>query len=245
MSFSIINCLKNLIDFILPLRCLSCGKIIHEKDSLCSECFDNISFIIKPYCQRCGKPLIGHKDDILGLSCVACLNKKDPYRLCRSAIEYDEYSKRIILDFKFADRVENIPLLVRWLDFAGKDILDAGVDLIIPIPIHFLRLIKRKYNQSALLAMELSKLWSIPVAPNVLKKRKYTKPQSLCDSTKRKTNVKNTFKITNPLKIKGKRIVLIDDVYTTGTTAKECTKILLKAGAKSVDILTVARVCSH
>lgn len=245
MSFSIINCLKNLIDFILPLRCVSCGKIIHNKDCLCSECFENISFINKPYCQHCGSPLVGHKDDVLGLTCVKCLKKKEPFRLCRSAIEYDDYSKRIILDFKFADHVENIPLLVRWLDSAGKDILDAGIDLIIPVPIHFLRLIKRKYNQSALLAVELSKLWSVPAAYRVLKKRRYTVPQSLCDNVKRKTNVKNTFKVTDEQKVKGKRIVLIDDVYTTGTTARECTKILLKAGAKSVDILTVARVCRH
>ena len=172
------------------------------------------------------------------------MNKKNSFRLCRSAIKYDQFSKKLLLDFKFADHIENRSLLARWLYFAGKDIFNAGVDLIIPVPLYFTRLLSRKYNQSAILTAELSKMTAIPADYKSLKKIRNTLPQVQCNGTKRKTNIKNAFQVKNPNKIKGKRILLIDDVYTTGSTLNECCKVLLKAGATSVDILTVARVCS-
>lgn len=238
-----IKCLKWLFDFILPPRCLHCGKIICNENSLCPECFEKISFITQPYCKHCGCPLDGNKDDLYELVCLKCLNKKNSFRLCRSAIKYDEFSRKLLLDFKFADHVENKLLLARWLFWAGKDIFDMGADMIIPVPLHYTRLIQRKYNQSAILAAELSKLCSIPAVYNVLKKTKYTAPQVRCNSKDRKINVKNAFKVTQPCKIKGKRIILIDDVYTTGATTRECIKILKQSGALSIDVLTVARVC--
>ena len=233
---------KVLIDFILPLRCLICGKIMRTQGCICPECFENINFITRPYCQQCGTPLNGDTDDIEGLCCVACLNKKNYFRLCRSAVEYDNFSKKIILDFKFRDHLENKKLLAQWMFLAGKDIFDKGADLIIPVPLYFTRLFSRKYNQSAILARELSKLSKLPADYKTLKKKRNTLPQVQCNGDKRRTNVKNAFQVVNPDKIKGKRIVLIDDVYTTGTTLRECSKVLLKAGAKSIDILTVARV---
>lgn len=239
-----INRLMKLIDFILPKRCLLCGKIIQSENSLCPECFDRITFITQPYCQHCGKPLYGEEDDIIGLSCIDCLNSKPYFRLCRSAIEYNEFSKPLILDFKFADHLENRKMLTNWLYFAGKDIFKLGADLIIPVPLHYTRLIKRKYNQSAILADELSKLTGIKADYKSLKKIRYTLPQVQCNGKDRKTNIKNAFSVAKPDNIKGKRIILIDDVYTTGATIKECAKVLTKAGAKSIDVLTVARVCS-
>ena len=239
-----IKILKTLLDFILPLRCLVCGKIIKSKGCLCSECFHNIKFIPEPYCHHCGRPLNGDKDDIEGLCCISCLTKRTNFHLCRSAVEYDDFSKRIILDFKFRDHLENRKLLTQWMLLAGKDIFNAGVDLIIPVPLYFTRLLSRKYNQSAILSAELSKMTSIPADYKSLKKIRNTLPQVQCNGTKRRTNIKNAFQVKNPNKIKGKRILLIDDVYTTGSTLNECCKVLLKAGATSVDILTVARVCS-
>lgn len=234
---------RKLLNFILPPRCLLCGKIISSENSLCSDCFENISFITEPYCKYCGIPLNGNKDDVFELSCLHCLNKKNSFRLCRSAIEYDRFSKKLLLDFKFADHIENRLLFARWLYFAGKDIFKAGVDLIIPVPLHYTRIIQRKYNQSAMLAAELSKLCLIPVNYKALKKIRYTKPQVQCSGKKRKSNIKDAFEVIDPSNIKGKRVVLIDDVYTTGSTMHECIKVLKKAKVKSVDVLTVARVC--
>lgn len=228
------------IDFILPKRCLLCGKTIVSNDCLCTECFKKINFITAPYCLHCGKPLISENID--GLYCTQCLSKKDPFRLCRSAIIYDDDSKKLLLDFKFADHIENKKLLTHWLYMAGKDIFNEGVDIIIPVPLHYSRLIKRKYNQSAILAKELSNLTHIAADFKSLKKKKYTLPQVQCSGKQRQKNVRNAFIVANPDKIKNKRIVLIDDVYTTGATMRECAKILKKAGAKSIDVLTVAKV---
>ena len=234
--------LAKFISFLLPNRCLLCGKVIHSDSSICANCFEKITFITEPYCQHCGRPFISNIEQSDNMLCVDCLMHKDNFRLCRAAIEYDEFSKKLLLDFKFADHVENKKLLAKWLYLAGKDIFTAGADIIIPIPLHYTRLLKRKYNQSAILAKELSVLTGIEVEYNILKKIRRTLPQAKCNKTERKRNVKDAFAVLSAEKIKGKRIILIDDIFTTGSTMKECAKILLKAGAMSVDALTVAKV---
>ena len=233
--------LRLLLDILLPPRCLLCGKEIHSDNSLCSDCFTKIDFISRPYCKKCGRPF---PETVNGsYYCAECLSKRMPFRLCRAAVEYNDHSKKLILDFKFFDHVQNKMLLARWLYMAGKDIFNAGVDLIIPVPLHYTRMFKRKYNQSAVLSAGLSKLCGIPVDYKSLKKTRHTLPQVHCSGKQRLKNVRNAFEVAHPENIKGKRIVLIDDVFTTGSTLKECAKVLKKAGAKSVDALTVARVC--
>ena len=238
-----IKWLQKIFDIILPPRCLSCGKVIQTDNSLCPECFSHIRFISRPFCEKCGTPFPEETGD--GLLCVNCLRKKTPFRFCRSAVAYDDFSKKLILDFKFFDHIENKILLARWLYLAGRDIFDAGIDLIIPVPLHFTRMIKRKYNQSAMLCSILSEMSHVPADYKSLKKIRHTRPQVHCDGKQRLRNVKNAFCVPHPENIKGKRIVLIDDVYTTGATLRECAKALKRAGAKSVDTLTVARVCDQ
>lgn len=237
-----IKWLHFLINVILPPRCLICGTCINSDNSLCGDCFAKINFISSPYCIHCGRPL---PSDVDGqYYCHKCLTSKDYFRLCRSAVKYDEFSKKLILDFKFLDRLENKTLLVNWLFLAGQDIFNEGIDVIIPVPLHYMRLFRRKYNQSAVLASGLSKLTGIPADYKSLQKIKHTTPQISCTGKQRIKNVKKAFEVIHPQNIKGKHIVLIDDVYTTGATLTECAKALKKAGAKSVDALTVARVCS-
>lgn len=236
--------LYKILNSILPPRCIKCGKILYEEDGLCPDCFNEISFITQPYCQKCGHPFEtepdGHK-----MICGACLKTKHrPFRMSRSAFKYDEGSKNLILSLKFMDKTENAKVLARWLRLAGKDIFAAGVDEIVPIPLHYTRLIKRRYNQSALLAKELSKLVRLPVDYDCVERHKKTRPQVEFSGHDRVRNVKDAFRAKHPDKIRGKRIVLIDDVITTGSTLKECALALKRAGAKSVDTLTVARVCS-
>ena len=139
--------LRLLLDILLPPRCLLCGKEIHSDNSLCSDCFTKIDFISRPYCKKCGRPFPETVNS--SYYCAECLSKRMPFRLCRAAVEYNDHSKKLILDFKFFDHVENKMLLARWLYMAGKDIFNAGVDLIIPVPLHYTRMFKRKYNQSA------------------------------------------------------------------------------------------------
>lgn len=175
--------------------------------------------------------------------CGHCLaDSRSPFRLSRSAVYYDEYSKPLILNFKFRDHTENASLLARWMWLGGKDIFAAGVDVIVPIPLHYTRLIKRRYNQSALLAGELGRLCGVPVDVRAVVRHRKTKPQVEFSGHERVKNVKNAFSVKYPAVLKGRRVLLLDDVMTTGSTLRECAKAILKAGAVSVDALTVARV---
>lgn len=234
---------RSILNSILPPRCIRCGAILSGDDGLCPDCFNEMSFISSPYCRRCGHPF----DDVPDghqLLCGSCLkNKRTPFRFSRSAFRYDDGSKSLVLGLKFLDKTENAKVLARWLQNAGRDIWNEGVDVIIPVPLHYLRLVKRRYNQSALLARELHKLVNIPVDFDSVERHKNTRPQVEFSGHERIRNVKGAFRVKYPKKIKGQRIVLIDDVLTTGSTLKECALALKKAGAKSVDTLTVARVC--
>lgn len=235
--------LSNIINTFLPPRCIKCGCILSHDGGLCPECFNQINFISSPYCSKCGNPFVSGNVS-KNLLCPACLkNHKTPFRLSRSAVHYDEASKPLLLSFKFMDKTDNADILAKWLNIAGLDIWKEGADIIIPIPLHYTRLIKRRYNQSGLLAKELGKITGLKVDYTSVIRHKKTRPQVEFSGRERIKNVKGVFSVKHPEKIKGKRIVLIDDVMTTGSTMKECAMALRKAGAKSVDALTVARVC--
>ena len=208
---------------------------------LCDECVDEINFITAPYCHKCGHPLQEEnvQDELL---CGGCSKKKHSfYRFARSAVVYDNSSKNLILAFKFFDQTENSALLAAMLKIAGKDIFEAGADLLVPVPLHYTRLIKRRYNQSALLVQKLSKMTDIPYDNFSLIRKRRTKPQVEVSGKERATTVKNAFEVKYPQNVKGRRIILVDDIMTTGSTVKESALALKRAGAKSVDILTIAR----
>lgn len=234
-----------IIDFILPPRCALCGCILKSDKGICDNCISQIEFLRPPVCYHCGQPLEGQIDNVAHshLLCGECLKPhRRIFRLSRSAFTYDDFSKKIILDFKFKDHTELAKLLAKILYVAGKDIFDQGVDIIVPVPLHFTRLLKRKYNQSALLAKELGKLTNIKVDNLGLKKIRATKPQVECSREQRLYNLKDAFCVRHSEKMRGKRVLLIDDVMTTGSTLKECAISLKRAKVKSVDCLTLARV---
>lgn len=234
--------ITKIVDLLYPYRCLKCGKVLDSAGYLCDHCVDEINFITPPYCAKCGTPL--HVDNASNLKyCATCSGKtKKFYRLARSAVVYDNSDKNLIIAFKFFDKTENANLLAAMLKVAGKDIFDAGADLIIPVPLHKSRLLKRRYNQSAILSDKLSKMVNIPVDCFALVRHRKTRPQVEFSGKERINNVKNAFSVKYPDRIINRRIILIDDVMTTGSTLKECAMALRHAGAKSVDLLTVARV---
>lgn len=238
-----VSIFRKILNFILPPRCICCSKILGEQDGVCIDCFNKINFISKPFCKKCGIPLnidkISQEKDLFCGKCIA--DKKPFFRMQRTAIFYDDFSKNIILAFKFLDKTENAKILSSFMYSAGKDIFNEGVDVIVPIPLHFKRLLSRKYNQSALLAKNLGKMSGIKVDYCSVNRIKNNKPQVNFSGRARISNVRNVFEVRNNKNIKGKRILLVDDVYTTGSTMKECAKTLRKAGAKSVDFITVAR----
>lgn len=238
--------LLKIINLILPPRCKKCGKVILDDNGLCEDCFQEISFITTPYCARCGIPFAEVPKGKKNLICGNCAKDKHPvFQMNRAAVHYDEASKPLVVSLKFLDKTDNAALLAKWMSLAGKDIFTQGVDVIIPIPLHFTRLIKRRYNQAALLAKELHKITSIPVDYMSVIRHRSTKPQIEFLGHARIKNVKDAFSVKHPESIKGKRILLIDDVMTTGSTLKECALVIRKSGALSVATLTVARVCRH
>ena len=234
---------EQILNSFLPPRCLHCGKVLKENTGLCKHCIEEIHFITEPYCYKCGHPFEFLEAKKGKLLCGHCLKgRRGPFRLSRSAFAYDDVSKDLILSFKFHDKTENAKLLAQMMYVAGEDIFKEGVDVIMPVPLHYTRLLRRRYNQSALLGRELSELSGIECDNLTLVRHKKTRPQVELSGLERQRNVRDVFSIKREDKVKGKRVLLIDDVLTTGATLRECGKCLKKAGAKSVDTLTVGRV---
>jgi ComF family protein len=236
---------ESLLRFLLPPRCLKCGEDTSEPHALCATCWKNCTFLSPPWCALCGWPFPyktpWNSLDRSSEQCLACSRHPPLFIQGRSALAYDEGCRPFILKFKHGDGTSLAPGLAKLMLPAGLDIL-SHTDYLVPVPLHWRRLFWRQYNQATLLAIHLTHETGIPTRPDFLKRhRAATQRGSLKD---RQANVKNAFHVP-PAKsslIQGHRLTLIDDVFTTGSTLAECTLPLLKAGAKEVRILTLARV---
>jgi ComF family protein len=230
------------LDLILPPLCLKCRAPVSEPQSVCAPCWNELRFLTAPQCAQCGLPF--PHDLGGGVKCAACIAKPPPFAVSRAALAYDDASRDLILGFKHADRLESVPLFARWMALAGHDAF-AQADALIPVPLHWRRLVARRYNQAALLANALGALTRLPVDTAALQRIKPTPSQGEMPSARaRAKNVVRAFALAEKhrARIRGKRLVLVDDVLTTGATVGACTKALLKAGAASVSVVTLARV---
>ena len=236
-----INAGKKMLDILLPPQCLACGSLVESQGVLCPSCWDGIDFLGDPCCAACGLPF--EFEAFADALCGACLRQPPPYRRARSVFAYDDASRNLVLAFKHGDRTDAAPAYGRWLARAGGELI-GDTDVIVPVPLHWMRLFKRKYNQAALLAWALGGLVGRPVAPNHLIRRRRTPSQGTLSPSARRKNVAGAFvlKSSGKAAFSGKRVLLIDDVLTTGATAAACARALLKGGAASVDVLTLARV---
>lgn len=230
------------LDWLLPPVCPATGQDVDVHGTVAAEYWAGLRFIRKPCCAQCALPFpndIGGSNDTL--ICAACLDNPPEFGRGRSALVYDDASKALILRFKHGDQLQAIRTLVPWLLEAGSDLI-SDADILVPVPLHRWRLLGRRYNQSALLAKALAKRTGKPALLNALTKTKSTPPQGRLKRAEREANVKGAFLARNSDAIKDKAVLLIDDVFTTGATLNACTQALFKAGAKSVDVLTIARV---
>lgn len=236
------------LTFLLPARCVSCRCPVEEQGEsglgLCPTCWAQVTFLGSACCDRCGipfevAPALGDTE----LTCGACLKSPPPFAQAKSAVLYEEVSKKLILRFKHGDAQHLAPFLAKWMLRAGKDFL-AESDFLVPVPLHWTRLVKRRYNQAALLSHSLTRLSGVPTLSEGLKRTKRTPSQGRLTRDQRRLNVSGKFVAStkNLAFINKKVITLIDDVYTSGATVKECAQVLEKAGAKRVNVLTVARV---
>lgn len=236
------NVLQRVLDFILPPLCLVCDEPIASSDALCPDCWKKITFIAPPCCALCGMPFDLPVED--GTLCGACLAAPPVFDQARSAIVYDEASKGLILRFKHADRLHVVKGLALWMQrAAGPDFWD-DVDLIMPIPLHRWRLLRRRYNQAALLAQVLGTALGKPVDLLGLRRVRSTPSQAQKGVKARALNVRGAFDLSQKAKqdIAGKVVALIDDVMTTGATLNEASRLLKEAGAAKVKVVTLARV---
>lgn len=236
---------EKFLDLLLPPHCLTCDAEVERQGSFCATCFSGLNLISAPFCARCGVPFTHEGEAERGadgaLSCTPCLTRAPGFAVARAALRYDEGAKRLILPFKHADRTEMAAPLARLMARAGGDLLQAA-DILVPVPVHWRRLIARRYDQAALLAQRLGRLSGRRVVPDVLRRTRATVPLGDKGAAERAALVADAFSVARPARVAGQRVLLVDDVMTSGATAEACARALLAAGAARVEVLAAARV---
>ena len=225
---------------LLPPNCLLCGTEVSQERGLCSKCWPQILFITKPQCLRCGLPFF----DQTGMTlCGSCIISPPPYTQARAAIAYNDACRILITRFKRWDRTDFAPTFARWIIHSNALSLLENCDVFVVVPLHPYRLFTRRFNQSVLLAKEMSKVVKRPVLTHILQRRHRGTSQVGLNVQARLRNIRGLFHLCprSHEQIKKRRVVLIDDILTTGATVSECTRVLLQAGAEQVSVVTLAR----
>ncbi|OYV25801.1 MAG: phosphoribosyltransferase [Acidocella sp. 20-63-7] len=230
-----------LLNTLLPPSCLACETPVAGEGQFCLSCFSAANFIAEPLCQRCGRPL--PFSTVFGVAriCAGCTLSPPVFAQARAALRYDETAQKLILPFKYADRAEMARGIARLMLRPGTAMLTAA-EMLVPVPLHRSRLKARRYNQAALLAVALGRLAARPVSRNALLRQKPTAALEGMGLLARQTELQDAIIVRPGFAASGKRILLIDDVMTSGATANACAAALLAAGAAYVDVLTAARV---
>jgi len=238
---------EGMLNFVFPLDCKICEKPIRESKgySICEDCFKTIELIEYPYCIKCGKPLLltdffKENREIL---CLECKRKKYSFEFSRSMGIYNKVLKKCIHLFKYyGEKKLAIPLGKLMVDYLLKNVeFIKKIELIIPVPLHNNDLKKRGFNQSVLLGKVIGDYFSVPVRERVLIKKKLTPFQVNLSKKERERNILGAFSLEKPEEIEGKNILILDDVFTTGSTVEECAKELMKARVNNIFVLTLAR----
>ncbi|MGH6816463.1 MAG: ComF family protein [Hyphomicrobiaceae bacterium] len=235
------NAARSLADVILPPLCLACRRALGTHDTLCGPCWHQINFIRKPLCDKLGVPL--PFDPGGPIVSAEALAHPPVYDRARAVARFDGVMRRMIHELKYADRHDARRLFGRWLSEAGAELL-ADADAIVPVPLHRWRLLWRRFNQAALLAAEVSHLAGVPHDPLLLRRTRATPQQVGLPRSERVRNMTGVFAVADgyETRVTGRRIVLLDDVVTTGATIDAAAGVLKRAGAARVDVLALALV---
>jgi ComF family protein len=232
--------LRRVLDAGLPPLCPACREPVGD-NGLCAPCWSKLSFIARPFCERLGIPFA--YDPGPGLLSMEAIADPPSYARARATVRYDDVARALVHAFKYNDRLDLAPTIGRWTASAGRELL-ADADALIPVPLHWRRLWARRFNQSAALAEAVSAISAVPVVHDALKRVKATAQQVGLSKSERAVNMQGAFRVPEDGKIHvaGRRLIVVDDVLTSGATVDACTRALLRAGAANVDVLVFARV---
>jgi ComF family protein len=232
---------RALLDLLFPPLCHICKAFIPKAGELfiCANCLEKITFLVTPLCSVCGAPFATENgsDHV----CGACLIHH-PCHICRSATLFAGPVQELVHRFKYGHRVHlSQPLGLLTALALAPFCSEAAPDLIVPVPLHRKRLRQRGYNQSQLIGGVLEKKWRVPLEVGNLRRIRWTEPQTSLDAADRRSNVSGAFAVRDPGRVEGKRVLLVDDVLTTGSTLRACAEPLRAAGAAAIFAVTVAR----
>jgi ComF family protein len=228
------------LDIALPTLCVACREPV-DGEGVCAECWSKLSFIAKPYCPRLGIPFVYDPGpDLLSMEAIA---SPPAYTRARAAVRYDDVAKTLVHALKYQDRTDLAPTMGRWMARAGGELL-AGADALVPVPLHWRRAWQRRYNQSGALAAVIARHSGVKLKAELLERSRATEQQVGLSRAQRASNVQGAFRVPveRQSEVLGARVVLIDDVLTSGATVDACARALLRARAAQVDVLVFARV---
>jgi len=230
---------QKIVRMLFPPQCLSCSEEL-ETEGFCGKCWRETQFITGTKCDACGVMLAGEEED--GLYCDTCLREPSKWQRGRAAAVYHGGAAKSVMALKYADRWDLARPLARYMLKVGEPVLKA--DIVAPVPLHWTRLMRRKFNQAALLSKEIALATRQEHLPDLLVRNRITVIQKSMDREERKKNLQNAFSVNSKLekRLKGKRILLIDDVMTSGATLSECADACKRAGSGDVNVLVFARV---
>jgi ComF family protein len=229
------------VDLVLPPTCPSCRRRLGGAGGLCFDCWQSVRFIERPWCERLGTPMpIDLGPGVLSAGAIAA---PPPFGRARAAIAYEGVAVELIQAFKYRDHTDLAPMFGGWMTRVAGELAE-GADALVPVPLHWSRLLSRRYNQAALLARIVAPRIGVPCRTDLVVRVRRTPRQVGLDETARHANVRGAFAVPERKRalVAGKRLILVDDVFTTGSTLGAATRALLAAGAAGVDVLTLARV---
>jgi ComF family protein len=228
------------LDIALPTLCVACREPV-DGEGVCAECWAKLSFIAPPFCPRLGIPFVYDPGpDLLSMEAIA---NPPAYQRARAAVRYDDVARTLVHALKFQDRTDLAPAMGRWMERAGRELLEEA-DVLVPVPLHWRRGWSRRYNQSGALARIIEQQSGVRLTPEALRRVRPTQQQIGLSRSERASNVQGAFKVAShrQSEIQGRHVVLVDDVLTSGATVDACARALLRAKAASVDVLVFARV---